>query len=52
MYLHEQVLWALEDLIREKKLPRPFFTERCALVYLHHYQEMRDSRTICGTTTM
>ena len=38
-YLHEQVLWALEDLIREKKLPRPFFTERCALVYLHHYQE-------------
>ncbi|MCI8755144.1 MAG: hypothetical protein HFG18_00990 [Oscillospiraceae bacterium] len=38
-YLHEQVLWALEDLIREKKLPCPFFTERCALVYLHHYQE-------------
>ena len=21
-----------------EKLPRPFFTERCALVYLHHYR--------------
>lgn len=37
-YLHEQIRWALEDLIREKKLPRPFFTQRCALVFLHHYQ--------------
>ena len=37
-YLHEQVLWALEGLIREQKLPRPFFTQRCALVYLHHYR--------------
>ena len=38
-YLHEQVRWALEALIREKKLPRPFFTQRCALVYLHHYRQ-------------
>ena len=38
-YLHEQVRWALEDLIRGRKLPRPFFTQRCALVYLHHYRE-------------
>lgn len=37
-YLHEQVRWVLEDLIRQKKIPRPFFTQRCALVYLHHYR--------------
>ena len=36
-YLHEQVRNALERVIRERKLPRPFFNERCAVVFLHHY---------------
>ena len=36
-YLHEQVRSTLEQLIRERRLPRPFFNERCAVVFLHHY---------------
>jgi len=36
-YLHEKVYGALKQVIREKKLPRPFFDGRCAVVYLHHY---------------
>ena len=36
-YLHEHVRNALERIIRERKLPRPFFNERCAVVFLHHY---------------
>ena len=31
----------LEKLIRERKLPRPLFNERCALVYLHHYDSSK-----------
>lgn len=36
-YLHEQLDAALERFIRENRLPRPFFPERCAVVFLHHY---------------
>lgn len=36
-FLHEQVERALEQFILKHKLPRPFFTERCAVVFLHHY---------------
>lgn len=40
-YLHEQVRAALEQAIRERKLPRPMFNERCALVFIHHYVSHR-----------
>jgi len=40
-YLHEQVRAALEQAIRERKLPRPIFNERCALVFIHHYANRR-----------
>ena len=40
-YLHEQIRWALEGLIREGKFPRPLFTERCAVVFIHHYASKR-----------
>lgn len=43
-YLHEQVKSALERLIREQKLPRPIFQERCALVFLHHYDTRKPGR--------
>lgn len=43
-YLHEQVKGALEKLIRERKLSRPLFNERCALVYLHHYDAGKPAR--------
>ena len=45
-YLHEQVKMALEKLIRERKLPRPLFNERCALVYLHHYDSSKPARRL------
>lgn len=45
-YLHEQVKGALEKLIRERKLPRPLFDERCALVYLHHYDSGKPTRRL------
>ncbi len=45
-YLHEQVKGALEKLIRERKLPRPLFDERCALVYLHHYDSGKPARRL------
>ena len=45
-YLHEQVKGALEKLIRERKLPRPLFEERCALVYLHHYDSGKPARRL------
>ena len=45
-YLHEQVKMALEKLIRERKLPRPLFNERCALVYLHHYDSGKPARRL------
>lgn len=45
-YLHEQVKLALERLIREKKLPRPIFDQRCALVYLHHYDTVKPPRQL------
>lgn len=36
-YLHEKLRCALERILRERGLPRPFFDERCAVVFLHHY---------------
>lgn len=45
-YLHEQVKGALEKLIRERKLPWPLFNERCALVYLHHYDAGKPARRL------
>ena len=42
-YLHEQVRWALEDLIREHKLSRPVFTGRCAVVFVHRYKPRQGS---------
>jgi len=36
-YIHELLDRALEAYIKEKDLPRPFYTERAAVVFLHHY---------------
>ena len=36
-YIHELLDKALDAYIREKDLPRPFYTERAAVVFLHHY---------------
>lgn len=36
-FLHEQLRRALEQFVQKNSLPRPFFTERCAVVFLHHY---------------
>ena len=36
-YLHEKLDMALEQFYEEHNPPRPYFTERCAVVFLHHY---------------
>jgi hypothetical protein len=36
-YLHEKLDTALERFFEEQNPPRPYFTERCAVVFLHHY---------------
>jgi hypothetical protein len=36
-FLHEKLDTALERFYEEHKPPRPYFTERCAVVFLHHY---------------
>jgi hypothetical protein len=36
-YLHDKLDMALERFYEERKPPRPYFTERCAVVFLHHY---------------
>lgn len=36
-YLHNKLDAVLERFVTEKALPRPFFTQRCAVVFLHHY---------------
>ncbi|MDR1704984.1 MAG: DUF6100 family protein [Clostridiales bacterium] len=38
-YLHELLDKALDTYVKEKSLPRPFFTERAAVVFMHHYAE-------------
>lgn len=36
-YLHERVDQVLRRFMLSHKLPRPLITERCAVVFLHHY---------------
>lgn len=36
-FLHDQLDWALRRFLLEHQLPTPIFTERCAVVFLHHY---------------
>lgn len=36
-FLHDQLDRALRRFLLEHKLPTPIFTERCAVVFLHHY---------------
>ncbi len=38
-YLHEKLDAALTKYARENALPRPLFTERCAVVFIHHYKK-------------
>lgn len=40
-YLHEQVEQALEIFMREYEAPVPLYNERCAVVFLHHYESSR-----------
>ncbi len=42
-YLHEQVEQALEAFIREYEPPVPLYDERCAVVFLHHYESSRQA---------
>lgn len=42
-YLHEQVEQALEVFIREYEPPVPLYDERCAVVFLHHYESSRQA---------
>ena len=42
-YLHEQMSNALECFIKENRLPQPYYTERVAVVFLHHYAENKSS---------
>ena len=36
-YLHEKLDMALERFYEEHSPPRPYFSERCAVVFIHHY---------------
>lgn len=36
-YLHDKLNMALERFYEEQDPPRPYFTERCAVVFIHHY---------------
>ena len=36
-YLHEKLDMALERFYEENEPPRPYFSERCAVVFIHHY---------------
>ena len=36
-YLHQKLDTALEQLIQRNELPRPLFSERCAVVFIHRY---------------
>ena len=38
-YLHEKLDTTLTRYARENALPRPLFTERCAVVFIHHYKK-------------
>jgi hypothetical protein len=37
-YLHEKLDAALTLYAKENALPRPLFSERCAVVFIHHYR--------------
>lgn len=45
-FLHEQLDAALLGYMRENKLPRPLFIERCAVVFIHHYADNKAIRNM------
>lgn len=42
-YLHEQAEQALKAFIQEYKPTIPLYNERCAVVFLHHYESSREA---------
>jgi hypothetical protein len=38
-YLHKKLDAALTQYAKENALPRPLFNERCAVIFVHHYEE-------------